>query len=343
MTVSAPARAAVAAFVRDRAAALDAATTDVRADIAEIGARGLLSIDLGDNDIREFAAVVEEVAAESLAAGFSLWAQRMTLEYVRRAPESVQARYLDDLASGRLVGVTAMAAALKHLAGLGELPLRADAGATRSVSGPIAWASNVFDDALIVFPYRDREGTGCVAVVAAGAHGVRVRPAPELLALGATGSTALIFDHVEVPDEQVVTTDLPLFGAVIRPIFLLLQTAFCSGIAGRSVAEAAGLLDGLGAPFRGEHTGLAARQDSVRARLYDFAIDPGRVAPADLIRLRLDASRIAVDATRLESTLRGGAGFARGCDTNRRFREAAFLPVQSPSEGQLRWELSQYD
>ncbi|MBF6150337.1 hypothetical protein [Nocardia nova] len=99
------------------------------------------------------------------------------------------------------------------------------------------------------------------------------------------------------------------------------------------MAETEVLLDGLGTQFRSEHTGLADRQEFVRARLYDFATDPGRVSPADLIRLRLDATRTAVDATRLESTLRGGAGFARGCDTNRRFCEAAFLPVSSPPVG----------
>ncbi|WP_063002449.1 acyl-CoA dehydrogenase family protein [Nocardia mikamii] len=342
MTVTAPVREAAAAFVRDRAAGLDAGVTDTRADLAELGAHDLLATALGDTDIREFARLVEDVAAESLAAGFSLWAQRMTLEYVWRAPNPVRSRYLGELASGRTAGVTAMAAALKHLAGLGELPLRAEAG-DGTVSGPIAWASNVFDDALIVFPYRGHDGSGRVAVVGAAADGVRVRPAPELLALGATGSTALTFDRVEVPDDHLITTDLPAFAAAVRPIFLLLQTAFCSGIAGRSVAEAGALLDGLGAQFRGEYTDLAARHGSVRQRLYEFAADTGRVLPADLIRVRLDASRTAVAATRLESTLRGGAGFARDCDTNRRFREAAFLPVQSPSEGQLRWELSQYN
>ncbi|NKY89291.1 acyl-CoA dehydrogenase family protein [Nocardia veterana] len=343
MTVTVPARAAVAAFVRERAAALDAGTTDVRVDLAEIGRSELLALALGETDISEFAVVIEEVAAESLAAGFSLWAQRMTLEYVWRAPEPVRRCYLDGLASGRTVGVTAMAAALKHLAGLGELPLRAEPGDDRAVSGSIAWASNVFEDALIVFPYRGADRSGRVAVVAAGADGVLVRPAPELLALNATGSTGLTFDRVEVPDDQLITTDLPRFGAAIRPIFLLLQTAFCSGVAGRSVAEAGARLTGLGDRFRGDHGELTARHRSVRQRLYAFAADPGRVAPAELIRVRLDASRVAVDATRLESTLRGGAGFARDCDTNRRFREAAFLPVQSPSEGQLRWELSQYD
>lgn len=336
-------RRAAAEFVRGRAVELDTAnTTDIRTDIAEIGGHGLLAAGLGDTDIREIASVIEEVAAESLAVGFSLWAQRMTVEFIWRAPESVRDRYLDDLASGRRVGVTAMAAALKHLAGLGELPLLAEPGDERLISGPIAWASNVFDDALIVFPFREHNGSGRAAVTDVAAAGVRIRTAPALLALGSTASTALKFERVNVPDDNLVTTDLLAFGAEIKPIFLLLQTAFCCGIAGRSVLEAGQRTEGIGAQFRDDHADIAARYDTLRRRLYEYAADPGAARPDALIELRLEGSRTAVDATRLESMLRGGAGFALANDTNRRFREAAFLPVQSPSEGQLRWELSRY-
>ncbi|WP_040834892.1 acyl-CoA dehydrogenase family protein [Nocardia brevicatena] len=341
--ISEDARRAVAEFVRARAADLDLGRTDIRADIGEIGGHGLLATGLGESDIREIAGVVEKVAAESLAAGFSLWAQRMALEYVWRAPDPVRERHLDELASGRRTGVTAMAAALKHLAGLGELPLHADEADGGRVSGPIAWASNVFPESLIVFPFRGRDGCGRVGVVSADADGVRIRPATELLALGATASTSLAFEHVEVSGDQLVTGDLSAFCAAIRPIFLLLQTAFCTGVAGAAVREASTRLDGLGAQFRDEYRALAERHSSARRRLHDYAADAPATHPRDLLRLRLDAARIAVEATRLESTLRGGAGYALNCDTNRRFREAAFLPVQSPSEGQLRWELSQYD
>ncbi|WP_280434739.1 acyl-CoA dehydrogenase family protein [Nocardia carnea] len=343
MTATVTALSAVTGFVRDRAADLDEGRTDIRADIGEIGGQGLLSAGLGDSDIREITEVVEQVAAESLAAGFSLWAQRMTLEYLWRAPESVRDRYLGELSSGRRIGVTAMAAALKHLAGLGELPLRAEGAEGDRVRGPIAWASNVFRDSVIVFPFRGSDGRGRVGVVDADTEGVRIRPAPELLALGATASTALTFEQVEVRPDQLVTADLPGFCGAIRPVFLLLQSAFCTGIAGTAIQESGHRLDGLGAQFRDEYRVLADRYATTRQALYDHAADAHATPPAELLRLRLAAARLAVEATRLESTLCGGAGYALRCGTNRRFREAAFLPVQSPSEGQLRWELSQYD
>ncbi len=104
-------RAAIAEFVRDRAAALDRGETDIRTDIARTGELGLLRKGLDGECLSEMVAVIDEVAGESLTVGFSLWAQRMALEYIDRAPQFLRDRYRDDLASGRTIGVTAMAAA----------------------------------------------------------------------------------------------------------------------------------------------------------------------------------------------------------------------------------------
>ncbi|MCW3468226.1 acyl-CoA/acyl-ACP dehydrogenase [Rhodococcus pyridinivorans] len=337
-------RAAIAEFVRDRAAALDRGETDIRTDIARTGELGLLRKGLSGECLSEMVAVIDEVAAESLTVGFSLWAQRMALEYIDRAPQFLRDRYRDDLASGRTIGVTAMAAALKHLAGLGELPLvaeRTDDGIT--VTGPIHWASNVFPDSVIVFPARTADGDRLVAVVRADAEGITIADSPELLALGATSSTSLKLDGVRIPQSHILTEDLANFCGSIRPTFMMLQTSFCVGMARASLTETVGRLHGLGEQFTGEYEELSAQYESLRERLYRFATDPTSIAPAEFIRLRLDGSVVAVAATRLEATLRGGAGYATASATNRRFREAAFLPIQSPSEGQLRWELSQYE
>lgn len=331
-------------FVRDRAAALDRNETDIRTDLSRIGELGLLENGLGGECLDDMVAVIDDIAAESLAVGFSLWAQRMALEYIDRAPEDLRARYRDDLASGKQVGVTAMAAALKHLAGLGELPLYAERTADGIVvDGPIHWASNVFPDSLIILPARTADGRHVVAAVRADAPGVRIATAPALLALGATSSTSLTLESVRIPSSDIIASDLANFCGTIRPTFLLLQTSFCSGISRASLTEASSRLHGLGAQFSDEYAALTARYESLRERLYRFAAEPGAVPPAELIRLRLDGSLVAVAATRLEATLRGGAGYASASATNRRFREAAFLPIQSPSEGQLRWELSQYE
>ncbi len=219
---------------------------------------------------------------------------------------------------------------------------RDDSGGLR-VSGPIRWASNVFADALIVLPASDADGGTYVVAVDADADGVFVDPAPELMALASTASTSLRLERVKVSPDRIISTDLHQFVGRIRPTFLLLQTAFCIGVGRAAISGGGQRTGGLGEQFRDDLTGLVAEADRLQQRLYRLAADPARGATPDFIRLRLDAATLAVEATRLELALAGGAGYALGTAANRRFREAAFLPIQSPSEGQLRWELKQYE
>lgn len=323
-----------------RAGDLDAGLTDVRADLRALGAAGLL----GGDDLPATVRVIEQVAAVSLAVGFSAWAQHMVTHYLGAGPSVHQTELRGSLAGAQRTGVTAMAAGIKQVAGLGQVPILAEErhGGLR-VSGPIRWASNVFDDALIVLPARGADGRLYVVTVDADAPGVHVDPAPRLMALGATGSTSLRLEQVAVPTDRIISDDLVGFVHRIKPTFLLLQTAFCVGVTGAALAESGRSTDPLASQFDTELSDLAAAADGNRGRLYRFAEAPHRVDIGDIIRLRLDAANAAVGATRLESALAGGRGYRSGSATSRRFRETAFLPVQSPSEGQLRWELKRYE
>ena len=62
-------------------------------------------------------------------------------------------------------------------------------------------------------------------------------------------------------------------------------------------------------------------------------------APVHPVALRLDAAHLATSATQLELAVKGGGAYAASSPTARRVREALFLPVQSPTEAQLQWEL----
>ena len=60
----------------------------------------------------------------------------------------------------------------------------------------------------------------------------------------------------------------------------------------------------------------------------------------ELVRLRLECARLATATTALEAKVVGGRAYVTTHPTARRLREAAFLPIQAPTEGQLRWELA---
>ncbi|KAA0112031.1 acyl-CoA/acyl-ACP dehydrogenase [Mycolicibacterium sp. P1-5] len=346
-TALADRQAALAAAVQSvagRAAVLDEQGADVRADLADLGGAGLFDAALSDSGLPHIVALIDEIATASLTVAFSTWAHVMALTYLGYGSAPLRDTHIDALRTGARIGVTAMATGLKQVAGLGQVPVIArpeDAGLT--ISGPIRWASNLFEDAVIVLPARDDSGTNYVVAVEAAAPGVTVDPAPDLMALGATVSSSLRFQDVNVEPDQIISTDLVGFCAGIRPAFLLAQTSFCVGVTRAALAGAGRASGVLADPFAHDLADLGERSRVMRTRLYAFAGEPARAGIADLIRLRLDAAGAALAATRLESTLVGGAGYARGNSANRRFREAAFLPVQSPSEGQLRWELSRYE
>jgi alkylation response protein AidB-like acyl-CoA dehydrogenase len=59
----------------------------------------------------------------------------------------------------------------------------------------------------------------------------------------------------------------------------------------------------------------------------------------ELLSLRLAAAELSGASADLEIRTAGGKGYASRTSASRRYREAAFIPVQSPSEAQLRWEL----
>jgi alkylation response protein AidB-like acyl-CoA dehydrogenase len=60
----------------------------------------------------------------------------------------------------------------------------------------------------------------------------------------------------------------------------------------------------------------------------------------ELVRLRLDYARLATATIGLEAKVVGGRGYVTTSPTARRLREATFLPIQAPTEGQLWWELA---
>lgn len=330
------------------AADVDGGRADVRDGLRWLGEQGLLA--RADGNLPLAVALVERIAGRCMSSAFSLWAHLMVQEYLRCAdvpdgePVAPREALRESLHTGSAIGATAMAPALRDVAGLEEVPVSATpGGAGQRLNGPVRWASNLFADAVMVLPVRtSSDGGRAVLVLRPSDTGVHAAPRPELLALNGTASGSLQLRDVEVPEAAVLSRDLPGFVGRIRPAFLLIQSAFCAGLALRSVTEAAGHTGGANSELAWDVGVIRDRVDEVRGRLHGSAAGPSSVGPAGLLRLRLDAAGVAADATRVEATVRGGAGYVAGSDVSRRLREGAFLPIQAPTEGQLRWELSRY-
>ena len=294
-------------------------------------------------NLQETARQLREIAAVDLSVAFGIWAHTMVITYLRTADTNYVRYVLPALENGTRPGVTGMAPAFKEAAGAGTIDLTATPAEDGYVlNGTLAWASNLADDAVIVTAARTPSGERLLVAFDGCAPGVTLGTPFALLGLNATSSAGITLDNVPVPAGQVLSRDFEGFISAVRPTFLILQTSECLGVADAAIDAAATRLTGVNEvltedveKLRAEITHLIHTQDLIAAVLDDGAT----VDRVKLLELRLDAARAAVDATALEVRVAGGAGYAQSSPASRRFREAAFIPVQSPSETQLTWEL----
>jgi|HigsolmetaAR201D_1030396.scaffolds.fasta_scaffold05123_3 alkylation response protein AidB-like acyl-CoA dehydrogenase len=320
-----------------RAPAVDTAEADPRDALVKLTEAGLLPLGVPGREgtVAQQAAVLADVATLCMSTAFCGWGHRMAVEYLAEAADE----RFEDLASLRRIGSSAMAGAFKYAAGIEPLSVKARReGGQIVLNGRIPWASNLQADAIIVLTV-DLEGAGpTVLTVDASAEGLTIKPARGLLALEATASGFLAFEDVRVPVAAVLDEPFEAFLARVRRPFLVLQSSFCLGLARAALEAAADKLEGIGTVFADEHAELAARRGELEARLTALADDPS-AERRDLVRLRLESAHLVRDAVRVEAAVTGGRGYVASSPTARRLREAAFLPVQSPTEAHLRWEL----
>jgi alkylation response protein AidB-like acyl-CoA dehydrogenase len=333
--------------IRAHAGALDRGEHPSRRSFPALGAAGLLAIgapDNADGRLPEMADVIRLISAECMSTGFSLWAHRMAVEYLLTAAIPFSMATAQSLLAGTALGVTGMAAAFKEAAGCGSLELTATpvAGGYH-VSGPIRWASNLYADSTMVTAARTGGGERLIVALPLDTPGVVVGEHFDLLALGSTASSNLNLRGAYVPTEQVLSHDFDGFLQTVRPTFLVLQSAMCLGLTKTAVEQSRLGLTGVNSVFADEVDAISERLSSTEATLARLAAAVGGPTPPskkELLSLRLAAAQLAGASADLEIRTAGGKGYASRTSASRRYREAAFIPVQSPSEAQLRWELS---
>lgn len=316
---------------------------DARTAIRKLAASGLLDLGLPGSagSYSDQIRVLSELASVCMTTAFTAWSHRMTVEYL--VVHGGDNERVDDVRSARRVGSTALAGTFRAAAGVAEMPVATHGvHSDRKASGFLSWASNLHEDAVVVTGVRAAEsGHRHLIAFDIGSEGVEILPVHGLLALDGSKSGALRLSDVDVPQSCDLASGFEEFIGDVRPKFLLFQTAFALGLAHGALSAIQDL--------RGPAVALESSIDEARLRLLDLrgrledggaAIDSGlRPGLRSCLQLRLDASHLAQLSTQLELSVRGGSGFLARSATARRVREALFLPVQSPTEAQLRWEL----
>jgi alkylation response protein AidB-like acyl-CoA dehydrogenase len=267
----------------------------------------------------------------------------MAIEYLLTAATPFSLDATRSLVAGTTLGVSGMASAFKEAAGCGSLDLTAaPAEGGYLLSGSIRWASNLYPDSTMITAARSEAGERLIVALRLDTPGVAIGEHFDLLAMGSTASSYLRLENAYVSSEQVLSTDFEAFLQKVRPTFLVLQSAMCLGLTRTTVEQSKPALTGVNAVFTDDVEAVADKLAVAEVTLGNLAGAVGGVnspSKKDLLLLRLAAAELSSASADLEIRTAGGKGYASRTSASRRYREAAFIPVQSPSEAQLRWEL----
>lgn len=334
----------------------DSSTTDTKPEnlrdfLSEIAASGFIDAGLrqSSSPIALSGQLIHDLATTCLSSSFVTWSHRMTTEYVDRFGSAwLRENRLPQLLTGERIGSTALATALADRSGKELLPITFTKVCEKYVlDGVIPWASNLYPDTLVVFAAREPEThERKLFATELSFSGVSVKPAEGLLALNATSSGTVRFEGLELTEEYVLDVAVDEFFSRMRPRFLLLQSAFCLGLVRASLdaassAPAAKPFESELEDLRTEFEGLTSDWERLLEIQKDFNALPAKQDPLPYLQLRLAAALLAQSVTRIELASVGGRGYFTTHPTSRRVRESLFLSVQAPTEGSLRWEISQ--
>lgn len=286
---------------------------------------------------------VAEVAKHSLAAAFMLWGHRSYVEFLLRTPNAaLRDRQLPEILSGERAGASALSNVMKHLAGLEKLQVTARAkGNDIVINGKLPWVTNLRKEGFWVATAADPVEGGPTMVVSL-AHddpGLVRSDDLSLMGLRSSDTAAVTLTEVRISRDRIIARDAQGWLPGVRPVFIALQCGMAIGLARRSLAEAR-KCGGAGRAILGPSMEQTTHQ-LVRAEAQLVAgLRSGSLAtnPASLFELRIELAELAQAAVSLELQAGGGRNFLRaaGSGFTRRWREAAFIPLITPSIVQLR-------
>jgi alkylation response protein AidB-like acyl-CoA dehydrogenase len=349
----------LAAWLEEHAEAIDARQDLAAQVLPQLGRAQLLRIGVAANlggsggTTGDAIEAIASVAAHSLAAAFVFWGQRTFIEYLLHSPnEGLRTRWLPSLLRGELAGATGLSNAMKYLSSLEPLQMSATpldgSGTIRqwTLNGSLPWITNLRREGFLAAAAFDHSDSTAPSIFALphDAPGIVRSDDLDLIALRSSNTAALRLDGAVLDSAWQITDDARGFLVRVRPAFLGLQCGMSIGLARRALAAVEAGSAAARAAVANEASYLTNELAVLSQRLFD-GVQHGSflAAPAALFEVRIALAALVDAAVRLEVQTTGGRGYLRGqSGCARRTREAAFVPIVTPSIVQLKNQLAQH-
>ncbi|QIW15676.1 dehydrogenase [Pasteurellaceae bacterium RH1A] len=299
-------------------------------------------------DLQSAIKAISQVARYSLTAAFCAWGHRTLIENLRQSRSPLHQALVPELLSGKRAGGTGLSNAVKFTSGVEALNVSiSQKGEKFYLNGRLPWITNLRADRFaLIFAasYEDNSRPPLVLAIPSEA-GLQLQEELPLVALKGSHTHPVVLDNLELNPDWIIADNLLDYLPQIRPSFLGLQFGMAFGLAERALSEVEKTFgasrDVLQAEWQQTQADLARIQQALETGLAagSFLTDPKA-----LFQLRIDIVDVVANAVLLELQAGGGRGYLTNTGSSfiRRWREAAFLPIVTPSAVQLRLVLKSY-
>ena len=296
-------------------------------------------------DLRDTIAGISAIGETCGSSAFMAWCQNTLVWYILNSDNAaLKAKYLGAAASGKTLGGTGLSNPMKSFFGIEKLKLkgkRVDGG--YSVRGALPWVSNLGPDHLFGTIFEVAEtGEKVMFIADCADDNLLLTPCQPFLAMDGTGTYAVQFRDVFIPDDQVLAAPAMPFVRTIRAGFILMQMGMGLGLIRDCVAIMEGVKPSLAhvncfLPQQPEDfAALLAKMEAetmlLAATPYETSNDYWRA----VVDLRLRAGDAAVAAAHAAMLHCGARGYLKSHRAQRRLREAYFVAIVTPATKQLR-------
>jgi alkylation response protein AidB-like acyl-CoA dehydrogenase len=332
---------------------LDSSMSHAELVLSRIAAAGVLKAGIPASEggeggeFSDAVRVIADLAEHSLTAAFVCWAQRAVIECLLQTPNHVLARqWLPSLLDGHIAGAPGLSNAMKALSGIGEMQVqfkRQPGGFT--LDGQIPWMTNVHNQGFlsVIAAHDSGDNTYSVFAVPHHAKGVKVGGNLDLMALRASNTFSLRLVNAELDEHFLIHRNAKLFLPALRPAFLGLQSGMAIGLSRASLRAARESTSAHHMLLQEELDALEYELGQCSDLLFGAVNEPAASgATRRVLEARINCVDLALRSVQLELQALGSKAYSATHNSGfaRRWREAAFLPILTPSIMHLKTELA---
>jgi len=293
------------------------------------------------------------VGEECLATAFMMWCQNACGWYLENSEnDALRQRLLPKVASGEILGGTALSNPMKFFAGLEPLQLKAQVapGGVR-VRGQLPWVSNLGPGHVFgaIFQLQSEPHREIMALVPCDAEGLHLMQRAHFVALEGTRTFSLRFEDVFIPTAWILADPVGPYLATIRSGVMLMQIGMALGLV-QGCIEIMRKTDrthkhvNCFLPERPEmfEEGLACLREEVHC-LAKTPWESEAGFRRRVLAARLRAGEMSIQDASAALLHAGARGYLDHAPAQRRLRESYFVAIVTPVMKHLRKELASMD